>query len=182
MCCKQTNDKTNSVYVCISRSYSLTFYVTPTKTQINLGESDQDLRRPIEGPSQRVQNNKQGIITKNAIVVTRLEYSDVACHVVLLYSVDWTKACISFIFTTINLFATKLLPSVVWTLQSKIYQTKWYGLFDLSVGLKTSTCLCFNNNIIWMKTWPVRLFKLPSDHVVAHYQVIVLFFFFANFK
>ena len=33
-----------------------------------------------------------------------LEYSDVVCHVVLLYSVDWTKACISFIFLTVNLF------------------------------------------------------------------------------
>ena len=33
-----------------------------------------------------------------------LEYSEVICHVVLLYSVDWTKACISFIFLTVNLF------------------------------------------------------------------------------
>ena len=31
-----------------------------------------------------------------------LEYSDVICHVVLLYSVDWTKACISFIFLTVK--------------------------------------------------------------------------------
>ena len=35
---------------------------------------------------------------------TWLEYSDVVCHVVLLHSVDWTKACISFIFLTVNLF------------------------------------------------------------------------------
>ena len=33
-----------------------------------------------------------------------LEYSDVVCHVVLLYSVDWSKACISFIFLMVNLF------------------------------------------------------------------------------
>ena len=38
------------------------------------------------------------------IVVTRLEYSDVTCHVVLLYSVDWTKAGISFLVPTVNLF------------------------------------------------------------------------------
>ena len=38
------------------------------------------------------------------IVVARIEYSDVKCHVVLLYSVDSTKACISFIFPTVNLF------------------------------------------------------------------------------
>ena len=29
---------------------------------------------------------------------------DVVCHIVLLYSVDWTKAGISFIFLTVNLF------------------------------------------------------------------------------
>ena len=41
---------------------------------------------------------------KFVIVVTRLEYSDVTCHVVLLYSVNWTKIGISFIFPTVNLF------------------------------------------------------------------------------
>ena len=41
---------------------------------------------------------------KFVIVVTRLEYSDVTCHVVLLYSVNWTKIGSSFIFPTVNLF------------------------------------------------------------------------------
>ena len=39
-----------------------------------------------------------------SIVVTRLEYSDVTCQIVLFYSVDWTKAGISFIFPMVNLF------------------------------------------------------------------------------
>ena len=37
-------------------------------------------------------------------VVTRLENSDVTCHVMLLYSVDLTNAGISFIFLTTDLF------------------------------------------------------------------------------
>ena len=60
---------------------------------------------------------------KNSIkVVTRLEYSVVVCHVVLLYSVDWTRLGISFIFLTENQLLTKLLSSVVYTQFSKYPQ------------------------------------------------------------
>ena len=44
-----------------------------------------------------------GILNLTGTGKTWLEYSDVLCHVVMLYSVDWTKACISFIFLTVNL-------------------------------------------------------------------------------
>ena len=40
---------------------------------------------------------------------TMREYSDVTCHLVLLYSVDWTKAGISFIFPRVNLFCNYTL-------------------------------------------------------------------------
>ena len=43
------------------------------------------------------------------IVVTRLENSDETCHVVLLYSVDWANAGISFMFLAVNLFSNLIL-------------------------------------------------------------------------
>ena len=51
---------------------------------------------------------------KTDTVVTRLEFSDVVNHVVLFYSVGWTKAGIFIIILLDNYFLTKLLPIVAY--------------------------------------------------------------------